>query len=298
MTYNISKAYRLLKKIKDPKFEIDRLEYYSLSLHLGQRDFQVMVADTTTNQCLLIEDYVFDQVESNEQKLEIIRHIFDDHHLLKAGFWNSVTVSWKNKKFSLVPSELYSESVVSGYLRMNAPFEPDNDVLFSLPHQNGDLVNVFAGERMIMNFINATYQNTDVHFMHQSSALIDGTLHLTKENNNIVLYIDRFSFHIIVSNGNKLRFYNQYPIKKFEDYQRFMKLVSKELSLNLQSAHITVYGYLGKNTPHFLELKKHIGMLQLGNRPTNLKFSYVFDEISDHQYFDLFCIYLANTHHD
>ena len=298
MTDNNSNTYRLLKKIKDPKFDIERLEYYSLSLHLGHRDFQVLIADTTSNQCLLLEDYVFDQLESEAQKLEVLKFIFDDHHLLKAGFWDSVTVSWKNKKFSLVPAELYSENVVSGYLRLNAPFEPDNDVLFSLPHQASGFVNVFAGEKGIMNFINATYQNTEVHYMHQSSALIDGVLHLSQESSDIILYIDRFSLHVVVSDGDKLRFYNQYPIKKFEDYQRFIKLVSTELKLNLQTAKITVYGYLGKNTPHFDELNKHIGMLQLGDRPNDLKFGYVFDEISDHQYFDLFCTYLANIHNE
>jgi hypothetical protein len=54
------KSFRLLKKIKDPNFDIDRLEYYSLSLYMGEKDFQMLITDLETSYVVLLEDYVFE----------------------------------------------------------------------------------------------------------------------------------------------------------------------------------------------------------------------------------------------
>ena len=288
-------SYKLLKKIKDPHFEIDRLHNYSLSLHLGHRDFQLLITDTSSQRCMLLEDYVFYEESSSQQKLEILSQIFDDHHLLLARFWKSITFSWKNKKFSLVPAALYSEKSMSSYLRLNGPFDHDNDKIFTAYHSSGDFVNVFAGEKDIAEFIESTYQDREVTYIHQSSVLLDGALgRLAGVGPGVLLFIDRFSIHIAVYSPGKLRFYNQYPIKKFEDYFKYINLVSKELSLDFRSVPIITYGYMGQNTPHYQALKKNLSGLKMGEKPSDLKFSYVFDEILDHQYFDLFGIYMAN----
>jgi hypothetical protein len=86
------KSFRLLKKIKDPKFEIDRLEYYSLSLYIGQKDFQILITDHETSYVVLLEDYVFDPNLEDTVKKEAIKFIFDDHHLLLANFWRSINL--------------------------------------------------------------------------------------------------------------------------------------------------------------------------------------------------------------
>ncbi len=62
------KSFRLLKKIKDPKFEIDRLEFYSLSLYIGQKDFQILITDHETGYVVLLEDYVFDPELEDSKK--------------------------------------------------------------------------------------------------------------------------------------------------------------------------------------------------------------------------------------
>jgi hypothetical protein len=291
---NIKDSYKLLKKIKDPKFEVDRLDSYNLSLHLGKRDFQVLVSDTVSNKCLLLEDYVFHKSESTDKKLKFLEYIFDDHHLLMAGFWKSINFSWKNRKFSFVPSEIFSEESLSGYLRLNARVDENTERLFTSYHPDNGFVNVFAGEKIIADFIESTYTNKKVRFMHQSSVIAEGALQKSKENSTqVIVFIDRFTLHLIVFENNNLRFYNQYLISKFEDYFRYIRLVAKELNLDLRNQPIMIYGYIGKKTPHFLALQKMLTSLNFGERPKEMKYSYVFDEITDHQYFDLFSIYLS-----
>ena len=108
------------------------------------------------------------------------------------------------------------------------------------------------------------------------------------QSRDIAIYIDRFGMHVLVIDNRQLVFYNQYIIKKFTDYTNYVKMVARELNFDPESSKIKIYGYLGKNTPHFQELKKSLEQLEFGSRPNNLKYNYVFDELMEHQYFDLF----------
>ncbi len=296
MYHNIKESFKLLKQIKNPGFEIDRLDLYNLSLHVGERDFQMLVTDTSNNHVMLVEDYIFPKIKSPVKTLNILQKIFDDHHLLMAGFWDSISVAWKNKKFSFVPKNLFSDNMLSGYLRINADYSPKSDIAFINLHKRGNYYTVFAGEKEIANFIHNSYPSIHVKHFHQSEVLIEGLLRINNHQTpKIILFADRFFMHIAIFKVGLLQFYNQFPIHNFEDYTRYIDMAAKELQIELNEQPVTFYGYMGKNTPHYEALNQFINTLEPGRRPKGMRFNFVFDELSDHQYFDLFSIYLANS---
>ncbi len=283
------KSFRLLKKIKDPKFEIDRLEFYSLSLFIGLRDFQILIIDSETKQCILLEDYILDPELDEDNRFAVIKFIVDDHHLLLANFWNSINVIIKNRTFSFIPKKLFTEEKVATYLKLNSAFDPSNNEVMLTYHKELDFVNVFSTPRPIVDLVQRVYPGKRIKFLHQSSSLINGVItQSVSDEKNVVIYIDRFGLHILVAKNKKLLFYNQYAIKKFDEYIKFIKLAASILDFDLVADKISLYGYLGKNTPHFNELKKSMHLITLGKRPEYLTYGYVFDEILEHQYFDLF----------
>ncbi len=283
------KSFRLLKKIKDPKFEIDRLEFYSLSLYIGLKDFQILITDHETGYVVLLEDYVFDPELKESKKNEVVKFIFDDHHLLLANFWKSINLTIKNRQYSFIPYNLFDEKKASSYLSINTVFDADKDELMLTYHKHLDLVNVFAVPVWVVDLLSGIYPGKRINYIHQSSSLINGVLSQNiEQKRDIAIYLDRFGMHILVIDDRQLVFYNQYIIKKFTDYINYVKMVAKELNFDPESEEIKIYGYLGKNTPHFQELKKDLEQLAFGSRPNNLKYSYVFDELMEHQYFDLF----------
>jgi len=282
-------SFRLLRKIKDPKFEIDRLEFYSLSLFIGIYDFQILITDEEVNQCVLLEDYVLDPKLKDSEKFSVTKFIFDDHHLLLANFWKSITLIIKNKVYSFIPRFHFADDQLFNYLNINTSYNLDEEEVMLTYHNQLDLVNVFSVSKSVVNLASDVYPGKKVKFIHQSSSLINGAIKLNSfEHQDILLYIDRFGLHIVVVDNKKLIFYNQYTIKKFGDYIKYIKIVTNELQIDLIQDQLILYGYLGANTPHFNELKKSMPNLVLGSRPENLNFGYVFDEILDHQYFDLF----------
>ena len=275
--------------MKDPKFEIDRLETYSLSLFIGVKDFQILVADKESSRVLLLEDYAFDPAIDDEERYNTLRFIFEDHHLLTANFWMSIRIFLKNRQFSLVPEEFFEESMSATYLSINAPFDSSQDSLMLNFHEGFGLVNIFSVPTRITNMMSEIYPGRKIRYIHQCSCLIDGSyLKKGAAGKNFTVYIDRFGMHIILLEDGQLLFYNQYVIKQFGEYMKYIQLVAGEFEFDFANDPINLYGYLGKNTPHFAELKKSIHNLTMGSRPERLKYGYVFDEISDHQYFDVF----------
>lgn len=132
--------------------------------------------------------------------------------------------------------------------------------------------------------------------MHQSAALIEGVLEYAKANENpLYIYVDRFKLHILSVSNGKLLYYNQFLIKQFSDYVKYIMLVLKGLGMDQNTSQIVLWGYIGKNSPHYLEFVKYVRNVGFGGRPAYLKFGYLFDEVQEHHFFDLFSIYLLKA---
>ncbi len=288
--------YKLIKKIKDERFDEERLDQYLLIIHLGTRDFQLCVIDEEDNKILLLEDFVLPSLTSHEELLEILDNLFDSHALLKAGFWKKIKISVKNAKFVQVPMALYAEEASLEYLKFNAAINPVKEIALSSINERAQAVTVFAVNKDLYEWLNRIYPNRKPIFTHQAAALIEGVMEYAEDrkDNPLYVYIDRFKLHIIACPEGKLTYYNQFSIKQFSDYIKYIMLVMKSLNMNQQSSEVVLWGYIGKNSPHYNEFYKYINNVRFGDRPKTLSFNYIFDEVQEHHFFDLFSSHLIN----
>jgi hypothetical protein len=255
-----------------------------------------LVLDPRDNRCLLIEDYIISNVSSYSKLVEVFEEIFDNHHLLKAGFWAKVTVGIKGNKFALVPQPLFDPDLLFDYLKFNSKVSRDYDELMYYVHKEPGAVNSFAIDKRLYKWLASLYPNKEITYYHQSSCLIEGTLHQLKHypEDSIFVYIDRFKLHIITSKNGKLEYYNQFFVKQFSDYIKYIMTVMKGLERDQRKTNVVLWGYLGSKSKHFNEFGKYIKNIDLGDRVDGLKFGYLFDEVQNHQYFDLYSTTLIN----
>ena len=289
-------GYRLIKKIKDDKFDVDSLHHYNLLVQVGVRDVQVAVVDSRDNRCLLLEDFVLAHAKSYVELNTFLSALFSDHHLLMAGFWKKVRVSIKNHKFSLVPSALFVKEATHDYIQLNSQLDETNEVVLYYKHIKSDAICVFAVNKELHEWVRGLYPNTEVEFIHQSSALIEGVIHNAEihRKDSMYLYIDRFRLHLVTLKNNKLEYYNQFVIKQFNDYIKYIMLVMKGLNRNQETSDVVLWGYIGKQSPHYNEFYKYIKNISFGDRPGYLKFGYMFDEVQDHHFFDLYSMHVCD----
>lgn len=288
-------SYKLIRKIKDEKFDEENLHQYALLIQLGARDLQACVVNES-NRVLLLEDYVFNDVGSATQQVQIVKDLYDNHPLLMAGFWKSVTFSIKSNKFVQVPAQLFVESSAAEYLKFNAHIEAGKDHILFCQNAQLDSITVYVAPLPLFEWLTSIYRNAPLKFIHQSTALIEGVLRIAarqkQKTSPLYLYVDRFKMHILAAREGQLIYYNQFPIKHFADYVKYIMLVLTALGMDQQSSQVIMWGYIGKNSPHYHEFIKYIRNVSFGERPTHLTFGYLFDELQEHHFFDLYSIHL------
>lgn len=286
--------YRLLKKIKDERFEEEALHLYNLVLHVGVRDFQVLII-SDDHRVLLLEDYVLPEIGSAQELQKSLDVIFEAHEVLKAGFWKSISVAFKTQKFVQVPSSLFAEESINDYLLLNAPVDISKESILKVDHPGNETVTVFAVGNHLLDWFTKQYPSKKLNFTHQSASLIEGILRVNKKQKNspLYVYVDRFKLHILACHNGGLLYYNQFPIHQFQDYVRYIMLVMNSLKMDPQTSEVKLWGFIGKNSPHYHEFYKFIKNVSFGDRPDHIKFGYLFDEVQEHNFFDLYCIDLT-----
>jgi hypothetical protein len=289
-------GYKLIKKIKDDRFDEENIHQYDLLIQISIRDLQIGIVDCSDGRVLFFEDYVLGDLSSHQELLELFRTLFESHPLLQAGFWHLVKVSFKNNKFVQVPTSLFVEDVAADYLKFNASVDPEKEEITYGDNKSIGAVTVFAVQKELLSWLKQIYSNTNIQFVHQSTALIEGVLQIAgySPTNKLYIYVDRFKLHILSTENNRLIYYNQFAIKQFSDYVKYIMLVMKGLGMDQQTCEIVLWGYISNNSPHYLEFAKYIRNITFGGRPQPLKFGYIFDEVQDHHFFDLFSIHLLN----
>ena len=292
----VTVSYKLIKKIKDDKFDEEKLHLYKLLIQLGVRDFQVAVLDTVDNRLLFFEDYVLSDLSSHEELIEVVRGLFESHQILMAGFWKQVVFSIKKNKMIQVPASLFVEEAASEYLTFNSSFDPEKEAVLFCQNRLTDAVTVFAFQKELSQWISGIYSNTSVSIVHQSAALIEGVLDYSKSvtGTPLYIYVDRFKLHILSAQAGKLIYYNQFVIKQFTDYVKYIMLVIKGLNLDQNTSQVILWGYIGKNSPHYQEFYKYIRNVVFGGTQAHIKFGYMFDEVQEHHFFDLFSLNLLS----
>lgn len=283
--------YHKIKQIKDDKFNVELLQHYNLSLQIGSFDFRIAVVDNRDHRCMIMESY---HLPASSNKISALASIFEDHHFLKAGFWNSVKVAFKNNKFSLVPASLFDRESLKDYLNINTATK--NDTFFYYKHDKLKAVNVFAAPTELVTFFNRAYPGTTLHFLHQESLLIEGINKYQDYsfNKNMALVLEEAAINIFVHEEQQLLYANRFEVTAPEKMMRYVMTVMHELQLDQYDTRTIVWGDIDANSPAFEVLQNYIFNISFGGKLPIIHYGYVFDEIEDHQYFDLFSINLCD----
>ncbi|HET8858664.1 DUF3822 family protein [Marivirga sp.] len=283
------KVFKPIRKIKDDKFSIDKIEQYCLILSIGDRDLQLTIIDIKSNRVLILEDYSLNKTSDEHQKVQVLKALFDEHHLLMVGFWKEVLLCFKTPKYCLSPLSYFSKDNARAILKMNCQVESSDSVGYYKVNSN-DSVNIFTYQKEVLKFIRSIYINSKIKVTHQSGMLVNAILNNTpvSNENELSIYIDRFYMHASVTNSGKLLYFNSFLIQKFEDYSRYINLICNEFKILKKEGKIKLWGYIKSDSSHFNALQKDFPVLKAGNRTSKLNFGFKFDEIPEHQYFDVF----------
>ena len=289
-------SYKLNKKIKDDTFSVDHLSEYCLSLQISSKLFRVCITDAARNRCLLLEDYQFSHVQHPDQLIEVLQQIYDDHHLLQAGYWKSVKLALKTPNFSLVPNALFDQDFAKDYLNLNCTTSAlSGDEVLYYKQQSTDVVNIFSADKKIISFFEAAYLGKKLKIVHHTSSLIEGIMvqNPHKEQRAMYLYVEKDQLTVVIKKNRTLEFCNSFFFTTPEDFVYYVMFVAEQLKFNPERDEVTLWGDLLPDSAFIKKLNMYMCHIKFGNKPASLYFGYNFDELLDHNFFDLYNLHLC-----
>lgn len=288
--------FRLAHRLCDETFDNEKLQHYNLYLSLGNKALRLAVADVQRNKFVVLEDYELKTAYSPLQFADQVRAVAQQHPFLKKNGWNKVRLLVKNQQFTLIPATLFDPLSKAEYLSLHAEIDEFHDRVFYYRHAGFDAVNIFAVDSYLTNWASEVYQDKPVQFLHQTSALIEGVCHQQPERDGqkkMGLYVEKNYLTIVVVRDGALEFCNQFYYVSAEDFIYYTIFVMQEQKLNPEQDALTVWGDLTHDSELFNILRKYVRHVKLGKKPVGLAYSYKFDEVFDHRYFDLYSIHLC-----
>ena len=288
--------YRLNKKIKDDSFNVDHIADYCLFIQVNYNLFRICVTDTLRNRCLLLEDYKLSGINFPEELAEQLELIYDDHHILKAGYWKSIKIAIKSNNFSLIPNSLFDKNYLKEYLALNCTLHAEpQDSYYYYSQKSTDAVNIFSADKKIINWFSKMYPAKNIQLIHHTSPLIEGIMlsGAAAQDKEMFLQVEQNHLTILVKNNKTLEFCNTFYFQTAEDFIYYVMFVFDQLQLDQENTSVTVWGEITPDSLVYNKLMKYIRKVSLGAKPNSMKFGYFFDEVFDHNFFDLYSMHLC-----
>ncbi|MEJ8755512.1 DUF3822 family protein [Pontibacter sp. H259] len=290
-----STNFRLSHKIQDEAFALSAASNCNLYLSISQKSIRLAVADVERNKFVVLEDYELITVFTPAQVAEQLQLIARENPLLQEQNWKTIRVAVSNQHFTLVPETLFDPAHQQDYLRLHSNLNPQLDDVLSYRHSSLEAVNIFAVERMIKDTIQDIFPERDIQFVHQTSSLIKTILHLTGRSaaRSMYVYVERSFVTILVVDAHGLQFCNIFQYHSPEDFIYYIIFVMQEQKMNPEQETITVWGDITHDATLFTIMQKYIRQVKFGKKPQDIGYSYKFDDLFEHRYFELYSLHLC-----
>jgi hypothetical protein len=290
-----TKHYRLVNKITDESFDLQKLANYHLYLAIGKQVIRAAVADTVRNKFILLEDYELSNIFTPLQAAQQVRDILLGHAYFKLSTWKEIRVAIKNQSFTLVPEALFEPKAEADYLKLNCNLDPHHEQVLSYHHSAVDAVNIFAADNYLTSVLSEAYPDKPIRYVHQTSSLIAALLHYGERNGQVKVYgyVEKNSLTIIIFRDGALIFCNMFHFNSPEDFMYFLVFVMQEQRLNPDKDPVTIWGDITHDSRLFMLMRKYIRQVNFGSRPPGVAFSYKLEEQFEHRFLDVYSLHFA-----
>lgn len=217
---------------------------------------------------------------------EIIGGIVEQNQWLELH-WKQTTIVYETAVNTLMPNSLFDESKIREYLSLNHHITgsdlikhdylplPDAENIWVLPADVDAMLNLHFPQARIFN---------------HTSTLIESLLLQNKNREAeeaVFVNIRRSAFDIVILKGNHLLFSNAFQYRSKEDFIYFLIYVLEQLHLNPEKIDLSLMGEIVRISEIYEVTYKYVRNIAFAARNADYQFSYVFDEIPNHFYFNL-----------
>lgn len=271
----------------DKSFNEQNTRSYVMSVTIDINGCTVGIYDQGKSKVLGILTRYF---EGLKKEVEIIGQL---EVLLNTVSWltlpfSNVNLVYKNNESTLVPMPLFDKNNAALYLEFNHVFQKNNRIAFDII-KHTDAVNVYGLPKSLVEKVKTTWPN--IVIKHSATSLIENLSALVKnksDNNTLFIDVSVSSFDLLYFKDNKLHFYNQFSFHTKTDFVYFLLSAVEQLELNPESVKLMLLGKIDKSDEIYEIVYRYVRHIEFVKRNDNYSYSYVLDELKQHEHFVLF----------
>jgi hypothetical protein len=267
----------------DETLDINSTENYELSIQASPEEFSFSILDTIRNKYILLRSS-----EPDENRCFTADNIKDiircDDFLTKK--FRKTNIILPTRGFTLVPSPLFDPARKEEYYSFNLGIN-DNEIILTNRLTEPDAYVVFSVPRSLIDLLRDTYPA--VHPFHHSKPLLGQVARLARKSGNrlVHVHVEKEFFNLLISEHDMLKFCNTFKFRNISDILYHVLNVFKSASIS-NDATIHFSGNTSRHDDIYSAFALYIRNLVFPDPSGNFTFSYVFNEIGLHRYFNLF----------
>ncbi|PCH93236.1 MAG: hypothetical protein COB85_07370 [Bacteroidetes bacterium] len=299
-TDSVSTAFLDNFSLTDRSFDISKPQKYHLSIQLSDRSITYCVLDVERNKYLVIENIKFNKALGAGIPVEVMQDAFRDNEVLSAKF-KSVSAAYVNNQATLVPVAIYDKSKAEDFLQLNLDSDkktiglviPESLEFGSDTIRELKSVNLYQFPENVKKTLRQIHPK--VVIKHHSSILIQSAMLRYKNQHKklLLVHFRKDAFEILVIDDNQLMLYNSFSCQSKEDFVYYILFACEQLSLNPETIETEILGELDRHSPFYSMLYTYIRNISVSKRPANFEYSYQFEDLPSHYYYNLFSQYLC-----
>lgn len=285
MNIKESALFKIKTEVFDDKFNIEELHFYKLNLALDHDHLSVFVYNTKNNRALILEKYYF---ETNNT-VEVLEAIFNGHSYINAGFWKEIKVIFKTKNFTFLPNAIFDLEQKENYLKLCTDYNSLTESILIKKHQKLSLTTTFSIDNDLVEFFKNKYPSKEIKIGTHIDTFIDLITNepIDNDDNSLFILAQDNKISIVKFKKQELQYANTFDYKSSEDLTYYSMLVINELGLNPDIINITMWGNMDISSIYFKRLSEYVKNIELGPRNEKIHFGFSFDEVYEHDYYDL-----------
>ncbi|WP_324677219.1 DUF3822 family protein [Hymenobacter sp. GOD-10R] len=277
-------------RFRDETLNLANPSAYNLYITVGAAGIRLGLVEVQRNKFVLLEDYTVEAAPSLAAQLQALAA---QHEFLHQSGWQHVRLAVQNRHFTLLPAPLFRLGDEATYLRLHHHLDPNQESPHHYEHIGLDMVSVFAAEQSLADWLQTAYPTG--RLLHQTSALIEGVVHQSKQSapRQLYLHVNPQEVTLVAVHGKRLEYCNVFPFSSPEDFIYYTILVMQELQLNPDQDDLVLWGDLLPDSELFTILRKYVRNVRFGTRPFDLAYSYRLNDTFDYRYFELYTLHLC-----
>jgi hypothetical protein len=288
--------FKSIHTYSDPGLDKEKVYDYDLSIRMHTDGLSYCIQDTSTNKYLHLEAfflgepgqrYIPGEPERSDAN-KLLQLLEGELSWLRQPF-HKTRIMYEAGSSTLVPEALFDEKELSAIFNFNVangPGEPKDLRYDQLKGTNA--YNVYHIPLALRTFIDKYFHEAQLY--HHSSVMIQALLSKFRNiDTEKQLFVNTGHSHIDILQikDKKLDYYNSFRYNTAEDFMYFLVFVVEQLKLNPESVQVVLLGEIERHSPLSDLINKYIRNVSFIDRNSDHRYSFVFDQLPGHYYYNL-----------